>query len=71
MDGIKAPKADATVVIPDHASQILQAQAGSITEKRNRIDGTKHKTPELKTDQEAKDYISRWSDHYAKQAKSE
>ena len=56
--------ADSSVKIPEHASQILQAQATSLTEKRNRDEGAENKTPKFNTDKEAKDYIQHWHDQF-------
>jgi len=70
LDGVTAPTADSSVSIPDHASQILQAQADSLTEKKNREEGGKHKTPEFQSDAEAKSYIQKWHDHYYKNENS-
>lgn len=57
MKNVVVPVADASVQIPNHASQILQAQADSITDKHNRDSGETKETPVFQTDEEAKSYI--------------
>lgn len=64
MKGIKAPVADASVKIPNHASQIIKAHAASLTEHKNRETGENFKTPDFKTDEEAKDYIRKSYEAY-------
>jgi phospholipase C len=57
LEGVRAPVADQTVKIPNHASQIVRAQADAITDKLNRDSGTKTKTPAFQSDEEANAYI--------------
>ncbi len=59
LEGIKAPVADSSVKVENHASQILRAQADALTEKRNSETGAQLKTPEFKTDEEAHAYIDK------------
>ncbi len=64
LEGIKAPVADSSVKIPNHASQILKAQAGSLTEKHNRMTGENKKTPDFNTDEDTKKYIHKMYESY-------
>ncbi|MGH1388065.1 alkaline phosphatase family protein [Kordia sp.] len=57
MEGIKPPVADASVKIPNHASQIVRAQADAVTDKINRDTGTQNQTPEFHSSEEANAYI--------------
>ncbi|MCH2193605.1 alkaline phosphatase family protein [Kordia sp.] len=57
LEGIEPPVADASVKIPNHASQIVRAQADAITDKINRDTGTQNTTPEFHSDEEANAYI--------------
>jgi phospholipase C len=57
LEGVEAPVADQTVKIPNHASQIVRAQADAITDKINRDQGTKAETPTFHSDEEANAYI--------------
>lgn len=64
MNGIEPPTADTSVHIPDHASQILMAQADSLTDKRNREEGAEHVTPTFQNDEEVHQYIHHWYDYF-------
>ena len=57
LEGVQPPVADQSVKIPNHASQIVRAQADAVTDKINRDTGTQKETPAFHSDEEANKYI--------------
>ncbi|MEM6717976.1 MAG: alkaline phosphatase family protein [Bacteroidota bacterium] len=57
LKGVTPPVADQSVKIPNHASQIVRAQADAITDKINRDSGAQNQTPAFHSDEEANAYI--------------
>lgn len=64
LKGVKAPVANPAIVIQDHASQIQQMHAATLTDKHNRETGETKTTPDFKSDAAVKSYIETMHDRY-------
>jgi phospholipase C len=64
IEGVVAPTANPSVVIPPHASQIQKMHAGALAEKATRETGVQTTPPNFSTGEEAEAYIKDLHDRY-------
>jgi phospholipase C len=64
MKGVVAPTSNSNVKIIDHASQIQQMHAASLTDKHNRETGERKETPKFHSHEEVDSYIDRYHHRY-------
>ena len=64
MKGVVAPVSNPGVVIKDHASQIQQMHATSLTDKHNRETGENKETPKFSSSNDVNSYINDMHNKY-------
>lgn len=64
MKDVVAPVSNSEVTIKDHASQIQQMHAASLTDKHNRETGENRETPEFHSHEEVDRYIHKYHHRY-------